>query len=140
MKINIFGLEGYLRPSWAMWRHLGGDLGDILGYVGVSWGALGPSWGHLGPSWRPSCGILGGLGWGKSGKNLGKTHIFTFEGYLRPSWPMWRHLGGHLAGIWGILGYLGPSWGHLGGHLGLSWGYLGPAWEHVWGEGWLKKW
>ena len=99
-KMHVFALEGYLRPFWAMWRHLGSHLGGTLAYVGVSWGG---SWAMLGPSWKPSCGILAGLGWGENFKNILKMHAFAREGYLRPSWGMWRHPGGHLELCLGIL-------------------------------------
>ena len=77
-------------------------------------------------------------------------HISAVEGYLRPSWAMWPHLGGHLGGTLayvgvsgGILGHVGAILeaisGYLGGILGVSWGYLGPAWGHVRGERWLNK-
>ena len=115
--MHIFALEGYLRPSWAMWRHLGGHLGGILGYVGVSWENLGPCGGHLGGHFALSWGILGGLGLGQSVQKPGKIHISAVEGYLRPSWAMWPHLGGHLGGTLAYVGVSGGILGHLGAIL-----------------------
>ena len=135
-KMFIFELEAYLRPSGAMWRHLGGHLGGILGYVGVSWEDRGPCWGHFGSPFAVSWGILGGLRWRESVQTPRENTHFRRHGHLRPCGSI---LGAILGYVGVFCGYLRPSWGHLGGgHLGLSWGYLGPVWEQLWGEGWLQ--
>ena len=79
----------------------------------------------LGRSWRPSCGTAGGLRLGERVTKPGKMHVFALEGYLRPFWAMWRHLGGHLGGTLAYVGVSGGVLGHVGAILEAILRYLG---------------
>ena len=109
-KIHTFALEGYLRPSWAMWRHLGSHSGDTLAHIGASWGGLGPCWGHLGSPLAVSWGIFGGLG-----------SLL----YHKVALSQYSLLGAILGVPWLMLGYLERVLGPLGAILEAILRYLG---------------